>query len=168
MARPWRDPNEPRREKREIFKKPKAEKSFPGKSGATPTPKDPYQDGMLRMFLDDERPCPPGFTLYRDLPAFEAGLAAADLSKLYAISLDWYLGCGIAGNGHMAAEMVATLIRDRQAELTELRIITCHSSDIPEAAKMARTIAAPIRESRDDGKEFPYIIVDVGKAIGKI
>lgn len=168
MARPWRDPNEPRREKREFFKKPKAEKTFVAKAGAKPTPKDPYQDGMLRMFLDDERDSPPGFTLYRDLGAFEQALKTVDLSTIYSISLDWYLGVGIK-NGHAAAALLAEMLATRRKEFTNLRIITCHSSDIEEAVKMARTLAEPVREEAfSDDPDAPYVIIDVGRAIGKI
>lgn len=168
MARPWR-PEEPRRPKPSFYKKPKAEKRFPGKKGALcPTTADPYQDGMLRMFLDDERPCPPGFTLYRTLDQFQTALQAADLSRIYAISLDWHLGA--TDRGTTAAETLAEMLANRRAEFSELRIITCHSTDIEQAAKMARTIAKPIYEERfsDDDEKYPYIIVDVGKAVGKL
>src|SRR5690606_32772286 len=66
---------------------------------AKAAPKNPYKDDLIRIFLDDERPCPPGWILCRNVIEFETALKHTPKGKLRAVSLDWYLGAGVM-DGH--------------------------------------------------------------------
>src|SRR3546814_12196639 len=65
-----------------------------------------YKDGRTRIFLDDERGCPAGWTLAENVAEFKQILEACPPADLAAVSLDWHLGTGITP-GDKAAEYLA-------------------------------------------------------------
>ncbi|QAY80242.1 cyclic-phosphate processing receiver domain-containing protein [Sphingosinicella sp. BN140058] len=155
MARPYREPRPPHPG---FFQKPKLEKRPPLRLAAAAKAADPYKDGRLRIFLDDDRACPPGWTLVKCVADFEDLLAACPPANLAGVALDWYLGHAVAGDGHEAAAALIRHIEAAPAEFTALEAVYCHSSVPEEAAKMARAIAAAILRNED----MPDIDVRVG------
>lgn len=121
------------------FRKPKPEKKMPLKLQQQAAEANPYKDGLTRIFLDDERHCPAGWTLAKDVPAFKALIDACPPDQLAAVSLDWYLGCGIT-SGEKAAEYLADHLSAKPDSFDNLEFITCHSSDRDKARGMAKTI----------------------------
>lgn len=168
MARPYR-PDKANKPRPTFHKKEKVAKTFPGRAamlankGLLPVAvvAEIPRDNFVRIYLDDERPVPVGWTLAKNVGAFKELLAATDPAMLREISLDWHLGSGMA-SGEAAAEHLAEILRDRADEFKELRMIYCHSSDIAKAAGMARCVAAAIRERDLLGR----ILVDVGRPKG--
>lgn len=169
MARPYR-PDRPSKPRPTFHKKEKQPKVFPGraaylaKTGQIANPSAPAApaDGRLRIFLDDERPAPAGWTLVKSVHAFKELIEATDPSTIREISLDWYLGTGCA-NGDAAAEYLGGVFAERANEFTDLMWVLCHSSDDRKAIEMAKTINQAIPEFTEDG---PNIIVTVGRPKG--
>src|SRR3546814_8200469 len=74
------------------FRKPKPEKKLPVAVQKAREEADPYKDGRTRIFLDDERGCPAGWTLAENVAEFKQILEACPPADLAAVSLDWHLG----------------------------------------------------------------------------
>ncbi len=104
------------------------------------------KDGPIRLYLDDERPCPPGFLLARTIKDLASLIDTIDLSRLTTISLDWYLGWEDDQNGHHAVEMLLGKIAQDPRAFATLTSIWLHSSDMTEACKMARTLDQALRQ----------------------
>src|SRR3546814_3775678 len=77
------------------FRKPKPEKKLPVAVQKAREEADPYKDGRTRIFLDDERGCPAGWTLAENVAEFKQILEACPPADLAAVYLDWHLGTGI-------------------------------------------------------------------------
>lgn len=106
--------------------------------------------GLVPIYLDDERKCPPGWVLVRNPKALfdliEGDDAVAD--RITHLSLDWHLGTGIM-NGEAIAEWLATRFRaDPEGFLPKLEAIGLHSSDREKALAMFRTLQDAIPEDR--------------------
>lgn len=123
-------------------------------------------DGPIRVYLDDDRPCPKGWTLVRSKDELFALLdgdtsAAARIERL---SLDWHLGADQGRTGFVVrpnGEAVATALADRfRADdqfLPTLEIVHFHSSDPDKAIVMLRTIMAALSDTRLDD-----VYLDIG------
>lgn len=121
------------------FRKPKPEKKIPAKILRDLEDANPYKDGKTRIFLDDERICPPGWTLAKDVAAFKIALDLCPPEMLAAVSLDWYLGAGIT-SGEKAAEYLSAHLAATPDAFDNLEFVTLHSSDRDKAREMARMI----------------------------
>jgi len=130
------------------------------KPGSAAAPVDPYGDGKIRIYLDDERPCPTGWTLARNVDELGKLLDFTPPDRIAEISLDWHLGTGVM-NGHAAAALVSAALARQPAGYTSLRRIYCHSSDRDEAGTMARTIAQVVLEH----EALERVRVRIGAAI---
>ncbi len=104
----------------------------------------PYADDRVRIFLDDDRPCPPGWTLARNLGQFIRAVTECPPEKLGAISLDWDLGYG-QPNGHDAVEFLIEHLT-AAPESFEFDGIFCHSGCREEAVKMAKALNAALEQ----------------------
>src|SRR3546814_1859867 len=71
------------------FRKPKPEKKLPVAVQKAREEADPYKDGRTRIFLDDERGCPAGWTLAENVAEFKQILEECPPAALAAVSLDW-------------------------------------------------------------------------------
>lgn len=140
-----------------FFKKPKPEKKSPARLVAAQSEADPYKDGKLRLFLDDERTCPPGWTLVKNIVELKNALDHCEPDQLRAVSLDWYLGVGVV-DGHAAAKMLVDTLLARPENFSDLEAISCHSTNLDEAATMARTIVGAIKNH----EVLPWISVQLG------
>lgn len=105
--------------------------------------------GLVPVYLDDERKCPPGWTLVRSPKALfellEGDKAIAD--RITHLSLDWYLGVGIM-DGVAVAEWIAERFRADPGFLPKLDAIGLHSSDRDKAVAMFRILQDAIPEER--------------------
>lgn len=122
-------------------------------------PKIPPATGPVRVYLDDERPCPPGWTLARSPAEFWNLIETIDLQRIEAISLDWYLGAGI-DNGVIVAQALSERIQSDPAAFSQLEMIGLHSSDHEQAINMARLL-----EKSGANGERPPFYVHVGRII---
>lgn len=120
--------------------------------------RDPPKEGPVHVFLDDERPCPTGWTLVRDPKAFDDLLASLEDGRIVSISLDWHLGTGIVNGEEVARRLVSTM-RSRPALFSNLEVIRLHSSDRGKAIDMMRTIELPLREGWTD---ITFFSTDLG------
>ncbi len=118
----------------------------------------PPKDGPVNVFLDDERPCPDGWTLVRDPHAFEELLDGLDDGRIVRISLDWHLGTGIV-NGEEIARRLVSRMRRTPALFSNLEMVRLHSSDRGKAIDMMHTIEQPLREG---WTELPFFSTDLG------
>ena len=139
------------------FRKPKPEKKVPFKIQRELEEANPYKDGRMRIFLDDERGCPPGWTLAENVAEFKQILEACPPVNLAAVSLDWHLGAGIT-NGEKAAEFLAAHIAAHADAFDNLDFITLHSSDRDKARLMAR----PIVEALEANDSTRMVSVTLG------
>lgn len=114
------------------------------KAVANETPPSPYKDDLVRIFLDDERPCPPGWTLTRNLGQFIRAVTECPPEKLGGLALDWDLGYG-QPNGHDAVEFVIEHLT-ANPEAFEFDGIFCHSACREEAVKMAKALNAALEQ----------------------
>lgn len=146
------------------YRKPKAEKKVPLKQAMAQagfaTLANPYKDGKTRIYLDDDRACPPGWTLAKNVTQFKAALDACPPADLAGVSLDWYLGHDL-DKGTVAAEALAAHLIARPTEFEALEIICCHSSELKEAANMARSIAKAIK----DLEGLRWVSIQVGQPV---
>lgn len=112
------------------------------------------KSGDLRIYLDDDRPCPKGWILAKSPKEFFDIIGDEEVRKrITHISLDWHLGTGII-NGEEVAKRLSVMLEDEH-NLPKLEFITLHSSDRKKAVAMARILDAVIDRERD-------IIVYVG------
>jgi len=116
-------------------------------------------DGKLRVFLDDERPCPKGWLLARSPKAFFDTLEAAPEGKIREIALDWYLGSGIA-DGIAVGHRLVELMKERPELFAGLETIYLHSSDRTKAIEMMRIVEEPLRE---DWQGLPFFATHIGQ-----
>lgn len=106
------------------------------------------QSGGIRIYLDDERKAPAGWTLVKSPKAFYDLIDNADLrEQITHMSLDWHLGAGIT-NGEEVVKRLAVMLEDA-AYFPKLEIITLHSSDRKKAIAMAKTLEAAIGRERE-------------------
>lgn len=115
-------------------------------------------DGKLRIFLDDERPCPRGWLLARSPKAFFDAVETAPAGSVREIALDWYLGSGIA-DGIAVGHRLVELMRERPELFTGLETIYLHSSDRTKAIEMMRIVEEHLRE---DWQGLPFFSTHIG------
>jgi len=106
-------------------------------------------DGGVRIYLDDERPVPDGWTLAKSPAALMELLGGSrDVTdRVTHLSLDWYLGTGIT-NGEEIARRLAARFRDDPDYMPRLEAIGLHSSDRDKAIAMMQTLRDAIPEDR--------------------
>jgi len=107
--------------------------------------------GPIRIFLDDDRDPPKGWTLVKTTALFVEALDAADPARLEAIAFDWHLGKDVP-NANGALDALIERMRARPERFAALERVHFHSSDPDEAAAMARRFADFIREMIRDGR----------------
>ena len=115
------------------------------------------ESGDIKIFLDDERECPKGWVLARNPAEFTDLIEDAENGRITEISLDWYLGAGIA-DGVAVAKYLSELMNSDTERFKSLECIRFHSSDQEKAAEMMRTIIDPYR----DKGEMPDFAIDFG------
>lgn len=109
----------------------------------------PPSDGGVKVYLDDERALPQGWTLARSPAAFfEMVGGDRDVSdRITHISLDWHLGTGVA-DGETVARRLAECFTTDPGFMPRLRAIGFHSSDRKRAVAMHRMIDDALSEDR--------------------
>jgi hypothetical protein len=123
----------------------------------------PPAQGPINIFLDDEREAPDGFVAARSLPAFERLLDTVDMPRVRTICLDWHLGINAepGQSGHDAVRMLLDRIEADPTRFVGLSSVWLHSTEIPEAVKMARAIEPVMRRYEDEGVlQDVYVVVD--------
>lgn len=95
----------------------------------------PPTEGPVSIFLDDERPCPEGYTLARSPAAFDAIVEAVGGERVAHMALDWHLGCGIEDGIAVATRLADRMTADPKA-FPALTIVSLHSSDHGKAREM--------------------------------
>lgn len=100
----------------------------------------------IRLFLDDERDPPKGWTLHRTTETFLAALDAAVPQRLEAVSLDWHLGRDVP-NANVALDGLIARMRAHPERFPMLKRVHFHSSDPNEAHAMTMRFADFIRET---------------------
>ena len=106
----------------------------------------PACDDSIKVFLDDERTCPPGYMLARSPHAFFKLIDDEDLAaRIVELSLDWYLGVGVS-DGLSVANTLAGMLKKNPMMFPKLNLIRCHSSDMG----MARRMVAVFENVADD------------------
>ena len=118
----------------------------------------PPSEGGVKVYLDDERPLPSGWTLARSPGAFfEMVGGDRDVSdRITHLSLDWYLGSGVS-DGESVARRLAELFHAAPGFMPRLRAIGMHSSDRDKAVAMYRIINEALTEDRRE-----EIVIDLG------
>ena len=119
----------------------------------------PPSEGGVRIYLDDERIPPEGWTLVKSVSALMEMLRTLEPGRLERLSLDWHLGSGIT-TGHDAVERILRLMLDEPERFANLKRVNCHSSDRDEAIRMARKLEAPLT---DEWEGIPYYRVGIGQ-----
>jgi hypothetical protein len=114
--------------------------------------------GPIRIFMDDEREAPKGWTLVRSIDLFTEALDAADPARLEAISLDWHLGQD-APNGNVALDRLIERMRAHPERFRALERVHFHSADPNEAVAMTRRFADFIRETLDSWRSNGRMIM---------
>jgi hypothetical protein len=100
----------------------------------------------IKIYLDDERPCPEGWTLARNIHEFNELLRKDEefLSRITHVSLDWHLGFN-QPDGNTVVNGLASMFYDAYYDdkvfLPNLKIIGFHSSDSDQARRMRTKIA---------------------------
>lgn len=105
-------------------------------------------EGKVRIYLDDERIPPDGWTLVKSVTALIEMIRSLGPGRLERLSLDWYLGSGTT-TGHQAVERILDLMRDEPGQFSNLQRVNLHSSDRSEAIAMARRMEEPLNEEWD-------------------
>ena len=108
-----------------------------------------------KIYLDDERPCPPGWVLVKNSTSLFNILDGEHAAKVQLLSLDWYLGVGVY-DGEKIATLLAERFRTDPQFLPSLQGIVFHSSDRTAARRMLNTVfdAVPIDRRADIGFTF--------------
>jgi hypothetical protein len=102
----------------------------------------------VKIFLDDERPCPEGWTLVKNCKEFFSLLDNVDTRyNVTQLSLDWYLGN--TQDGVVVATQLAEKFFTDLYYLPNLQLINLHSSDREQAFRMKR-ILSEINDGRSD------------------
>lgn len=107
------------------------------------------ESGTIRVYLDDERKCPEGWTLVRTPKAFMALIDGNGASRISHLSLDWYLGTGIM-NGEAIAQSLSDRFREDCSFLPALKAIGLHSSDREKAIAMFHILMDGLGDRADD------------------
>jgi hypothetical protein len=115
-------------------------------------------NGPIRIFLDDERKAPKGWTLVKTIDAFIAAVDAADPTRLEALSLDWHLGRDVP-NGNVALDRLIERMRSDSDHFPVLERVHFHSADPDEAVAMARRFAGFIRETIEIWKTHDEMVM---------
>jgi len=110
------------------------------------------EEGDVKVYLDDERQQPEGWTLCRTPSQFWNVVKGPASERITHISLDWYLGHNVIADGVKIAETLADMFRNEENTLPSLEIINFHSSDHSKAGEMMR-ILKPAMEAREDKNE---------------
>jgi hypothetical protein len=101
----------------------------------------PPVDNRVRIYLDDERPCPEGWILARTPKEF-FDLLKGDkefLDRVTHLSLDWYLGHNHRDGVQVTKELAELFFTGHYEEkpfLPNLKAVGFHSSDREQAARM--------------------------------
>lgn len=113
--------------------------------------KDISKMDRIKVFVDDERPCPDGWVLCRTPKEFFDFIAAEKdyLDRIDRISLDWHYGAGWE-DGEKLITTFMTRFQDNPEFLSNLYSISFHSSDIRAAIRMQRIYEAGIPQHRKD------------------
>ena len=95
----------------------------------------------VRLYLDDERPCPEGWTLARTPYEFFKLLEDEDLcNRVTHISLDWYLGAGqvdgVEVSRALGDKFMGAVLADEGQYMPKLKSLSFHSSDREAASRM--------------------------------
>lgn len=114
--------------------------------------------GPLKIYLDDERPCPQGWTPAKTAKAFWEIVDAAGPGGIERIALDWYLGPDETNGEKVAVDLAARMAEDPEG-FSSLKSVSFHSSDRDRAVAMARTVAAVLH---DDDSKLPYFDCRLG------
>ena len=99
------------------------------------------------MFLDDERPCPKGWTAVLTPAAF-ATVVEEHGDRIECLALDWHLGANLA-NGEAIAKGLARQVAADPHHLPSLSVVTLHSSDRERAISMLRILETAFGTGRD-------------------
>lgn len=119
----------------------------------------PPAEGGVRIYLDDERSPPEGWTLVKSVTALMTMLFELEPGRLERLSLDWHLGSGVT-TGHDAVERILRLMLEEPERFANLKSVTCHSSDRSEAIMMARKLEDPLS---DEWVGIPLYRVGIGQ-----
>lgn len=116
------------------------------------------KEGPVRIFLDDERALPFGWTLARGPKEFFDLVDGLAPGRLVGLSLDWHLGAEVV-NGEEIARTLVRRMKEKPETFSNLEIIRLHSSDRVKAIAMMRTVEEPLRE---DWPGLPFYSTDLG------
>jgi hypothetical protein len=119
----------------------------------------PPAEGGVRIYLDDDRIPPEGWTLVKSITALMEMLRDLEPGRLERLSLDWHLGSAVT-NGHDAVERILRLMLEEPERFANLERVNCHSSDREEAIKMARKLEAPLSE---EWHGIPFYRIAIGQ-----
>jgi len=119
----------------------------------------PPEKGSVRIYLDDERVPPEGWTLVKSVTALMEMLRTLEPGRLEHLSLDWHLGSGVT-TGHDAVERILRLMLEEPERFANLKRVNCHSSDREEAIKMARKLEGPLS---DEWHGIPFYHIAIGQ-----
>lgn len=114
--------------------------------------------GPVRIYLDDERPCPEGWILARSEARFWK-LVDQAAGRITHMSLDWHLGTGLPDGEAIAIEL-ASRMRTSPDAFSSLSYVGFHSSDRKKAAAMLRTIEDVLQ---DDDALVPFFATRIGR-----
>ena len=112
-------------------------------------------EGPLKIFLDDTRSPPDGWTLVESAGALTS-LLESDGDRITHLSLDWHLGPGL-DKGDAAAEYLADGFIRNPLSYPKLEWIYFHSTKRDAALAMFRTVRKALPEDRRYD-----ILMDVG------
>ena len=119
----------------------------------------PPTEGGVRIYLDDERVPPEGWTLVKSVTALMEMLRTLEPGRLECLSLDWYLGSGTT-TGHDAVDRILHLMLEEPVRFAGLKRVNCHSSDRTEAIAMARKLEEPLSE---EWEGIPFYRIGIGQ-----
>ena len=119
----------------------------------------PPTEGGVRIYLDDERIPPDGWTLVKSVTALMEMLRNLDPGRLERLSLDWHLGSGIT-TGQDAVERILRLMLEEPERFANLKRVNCHSSNWAKAIKMAHKLEEPLC---DEWQGIPFYQIAIGQ-----
>lgn len=107
-------------------------------------------EGPLSVFLDDDRDCPPGWTLVETTEEMIAVISdPANTARIERLAFDWHLGDG-RPNAEAAATWLAERFEEDSQYVPALEVVFFHSTNKDKALEMMRRIQRGIdrRNSR--------------------
>ena len=113
----------------------------------------------MRIYLDDERIPPDGWTLVKSVTALMEMLRNLEPGRLERLSLDWHLGSGIT-TGQDAVERILRLMLEEPERFANLKRVNCHSSNWAKAIKMAHKLEEPLC---DEWQGIPFYQIAIGQ-----